>query len=117
MEYLEILELTFREIAEEKAPELNKDSFVNELSEEIKKKKYDVQDQTFIETALKDDKESFIETFNELLGTVLKDVEKPGEYLKSQEGKKAVMEIYIKNIEYTVDLFYNAIISKQFSET
>lgn len=117
MEYLQILRATFSEIAEEKAPELNRVHVLDELSEEIKKKKFDVQDQTFIETALRDDRESFVETFNELLDGVLENVENPKEFLESREGKDEVISIYLKNVEYTVDLFYNAIISKQFSET
>lgn len=115
--YLEYLIITYKEFAEVKIPELHTEDFIYELSEEIKKKKYDLQDQTFIENALKDDKESFIETFNELLDKKLSEFENRKELILSDHGKTFVIESYLKTIDYTVDLFYNAIISKQFSQT
>lgn len=115
--YLDDLIKTYKEIAMVKIPELNTEDFVQHLSDEIKKKKYDVQDQTFIENALKDDKESFIETFDEMLDKKLSEFENEKEFILSDHGKTFVIESFLKTIDYTVDLFYNAIISKQFSDT
>ncbi len=115
--YLDDLTNTFKEVAALKLPELKNDGFIQNLSDEIKKKKYDIQDQTFIETALKDDKESFIETFEEIIDKKLNEFENRKEFVLSDHGKSFVTETYLRTIDYTVDLFYNAIISKQFSET
>ena len=115
--YIDDLINTFKEIAEKDIPELNTESFIELLVDEIKKNKYDIQDQTFIETALSDDKESFVDSFSDLFDNMIKEVENRKEYLSSEDGITEVKNIFIKNVDYTVDFFYNAIISKQFSDT
>lgn len=117
MIYLELLIETFREAAEKSVPELNHDDFIELLLDEIKKIKYDVQDQTFIETSLNDDRESFIESFSELITSSMNNVDDRVKYLDSEKGKSDVITCYIKSINYTIDFCYNAIISKQFSDT
>ncbi|NIP29937.1 MAG: hypothetical protein GTO02_06765 [Candidatus Dadabacteria bacterium] len=114
---IDILIATFREIAEQTIPELNTNSFIQTLSEEIRKNKYDIQDQTFIETSLGDDRASFVESFIDLFEKHIQEVEDRILYLDSNEGKAEVITLFIKNIDYTVDFCYNAIISKQFSQT
>ncbi|MGH7884262.1 MAG: hypothetical protein ACRENO_01055 [Thermodesulfobacteriota bacterium] len=115
--YLEDLINTYKEIAEKKILLINTEAFIQTLTNEIVNKKYDLQDQTFIETALRDDKESFIETFIKLLERKLNVVENLHDYLDSNEFREDVINFYVKSIEYTVDFFYNTIISKQFSDT
>ena len=115
--YLELIKDAFIQIAEKSIPELNNEEFISRILQAVEKNKYDVQDQTFIETSLKDDKESFIESFIELFEKNISKIEDHHDYLNSEEGQSEVISLFSKSVDYTVDFCYNAIISKQFSQT
>ena len=115
--YLEDLIKTFEELSEENYHEINTDDFKNLLKNAILEKKYDLQDQTLIEAILSKDKDTFVETFVEIInGKLEKEVDKT-EYLNSELGRNETIQVFIKSIEYMIDYYYNSIISKHFSST
>lgn len=113
--YIELLIKTFQNITLDKYPEINTDEFINDLKSRIEKSKFDLQDQTIIERILKEDLESFSESFLELLQTTIPEVEGRIDFFKNEESKKDIIDLYIKSVEHSIDYFYNDIISKQFS--
>jgi hypothetical protein len=80
--------------------------------------KFDIQDEAMIEALLRDkdnilDK-SFTESIeNYLENTVLESHRE--DFLKSEEGQKKVVEIFISVLQNLIDYFYHIILTKQFS--
>ena len=113
--YIDDLLNLFLEITKEIESDINVDDYLNDLRNEIEKKKYDLQDQTIIETIIKEERDSFSDSFNEVLENSVPEGMDKISYLNSPDGKSNVVDIFIKSLEHSIDYFYNEIISKQFS--
>ncbi len=113
--YIELIINTFQNITLEKYPEINSDEFINDLKSRIEKSKFDLQDQTIIERILKEDLESFSESFIKQLDALMPDESERDKFLYENDGNKKVLALYIKSVEHSIDYFYNDVISKQFS--
>ncbi len=115
--YSQDLIKTFESIVKESHPKLVVPEFIDNLSTAIANKKYDVQDQALIETMLEDDRQTITESFSEVLNLRLKKETDVSNFIKSEEGQKEIIDLFLKSIEHTIDFYYNSIISKQFSST
>jgi len=113
--YIDDLISVFKDITKDDFPELNSVEFLNKLKHSLEKKKYDLQDQTIIERILKEDLESFSESFSELLESSIPAGEERISFFNDESSEQKVIEFYIKSVEHSIDYFYNDIISKQFS--
>ncbi len=105
----------FEEIARENFPEFDLDRFSLALREEIEKKKYDLQDEALLETALKDDRESFKNSFLEMFEEKATQQSNAKAFILSETGCTEAVSILIANTEHTIDYYYNTIIGKHFS--
>ena len=112
---MEELLRVFEEIAREIFPELDLEKFSPALREEIKKKKFDLQDETLLETALRDDRNSFKKSFVEMLEERASREDNGKAFFLSDKGRKEAVSILIANVEHTIDYYYNTIIGKHFS--
>ena len=115
--YIEQLAKVFESVLVENYPQYSFTEHVSSLTLEIENKKYDVQDQTLIETFLKEDLDNFRESFIESLNDLINSKEDFADYAISEEGRSSIIQLYIKSIEHMIDYYYNNIISKQFSST
>ena len=113
--YIDDLINSFINITQENYPELNTGDFLNELKTAIENKKYDLQDQTIIERILKEDFDSFSESFFKLLVSTVPEGEERDDFFGNKNGANTVIDLFIKSVEHSIDYFYNDIISKQFS--
>lgn len=112
---MEELFRVFEEIARENFPELDLGKFSIVLSEEIKKKKYDLQDETLLETALRDDRDLFKDSFLAMLEERAAREDSGKAFFLSDKGREEAVSILIANAEHTIDYYYNTIIGKHFS--
>lgn len=113
--YIEDLISLFREITAKIEHDINIDDYVNDLRNEIESKNYDLQDQTIIETVVRDERDSFTESFNKALQNSIPGALDKIAFFNSDEGKQKVVYIFLKSLEHSIDYYYNEIISKQFS--
>ena len=112
---MEELLRVFEEIARENFPELDLEKFSQALREEIKKKKYDLQDESLLEIALRDDRNSFKDSFLEMLEERAAREDSGKAFFLSDKGRNEAISILIANAEHTIDYYYNSIIGKHFS--
>ena len=115
--YIDELIKEFETTVEKSYPKLINSELISNLSIAITNKKYDIQDQALIESILKEDKESFTESFSESLKSRLEREKEVSEFINSEKGQKEIIDLFIKSLEHTIDFYYNNIISKQFSST
>jgi len=112
---MEELLRVFEEIAKENFPELDLEKFLPALREEIKKKKYDLQDETLLETALRDDRSSFKNSFLDMLEERAAREQSGKTFILSDKGRDEAISMLIATAEHTIDYYYNTIIGKHFS--
>ena len=112
---MEELLCVFEEIVRENFPELDLEKFSQALREEIKKKKYDLQDESLLEIALRDDRNSFKDSFLEMLEERAAREDSGKAFFLSDKGRSEAISILIANVEHTIDYYYNTIIGKHFS--
>ncbi len=112
---MEELFRVFEEIARENFPELDLEKFLPVLHEEIKRKKYDVQDEALLETALRDDRGAFKDSFLDMLEERAAQEDSGKAFFLSDKGREEAISILIANAEHTIDYYYNTIIGKHFS--
>jgi len=112
---IEELLRVFEEIARENFPELDLEKFSLTLREEIKKKKYDLQDEALLETALRDDRDTFKNSFLEMLEEKAASENNGKAFILSERGRSEAISILIASTEQTIDYYYNTIIGKHFS--
>ncbi len=79
--------------------------------------KFDIQDEAIIEALLRDrdnilDK-SFIEGIENYLENTALDSNRR-DFLKSEEGQRKVVEIFISVLQNLIDYFYHVILTRQF---
>lgn len=90
----------------------------DELKRRIESRKYDLQDESMIETILKQDRDELLESFTDTLDRKLesKDIE-AGTYLNSEDGKREAVRLYITSLEHMINFYYNSLVGKHFSST
>jgi hypothetical protein len=98
------------------------DSHVGGLKEHlirtIERKNYDLQDQGIIEAIIEDQEKTFENSFSENLELYVNNLDSRddlGNYLKSDEAKDEVVEMFISDLEQLINYFYNMLINKHFS--
>lgn len=92
-------------------------TLISSLSTAITNRKYDAQDQALIEIALKNDRETFVESVSETLKLILDKKADIAVFINSEKGQQEIINLFLKSLEHTIDFYYNSIISKQFSST
>ena len=112
---MEELLRVFEEIAGENFPELDLEKFFPALREEIKRKKYDLQDEALLETALRDDRDAFKNSFLEMLEERAASENSGKAFILSERGRNEAISILTASAEHTIDYYYNTIIGKHFS--
>ena len=88
------------------------------LTQTIVSKKYDIQDQALIEAIINDKEKQLEESLREDYEKFLKDLTKKNESATSTDPlilKEKLISIFITNLEYYIDYFYNSLINKHFS--
>ena len=91
-----------------------------DLRAELLARKYDLQDEGFIEVILRDDrkdlKQSFTGAMNGMLGRLSSDSERE-EFLKGDEIKKEAIRIFIASLEHMINYYHTSMIGRHFSST
>lgn len=108
-----IFENTLTKYAEIKVDDLKK-----HLIQTIDRKKYDLQDQGIIEAILEDGEKMFECSFSENLELYINDLDSKHElvsYLRSDEAKNEIVEMFISDLEQLIDYYYNMLINKHFT--
>ncbi|MEQ9618758.1 MAG: hypothetical protein RIG61_06255 [Deltaproteobacteria bacterium] len=117
--YLEELVALF-ESASDCFPQLKNERTREELRLAIRGKKYDLQDKALIEAIIRDDSEeitdSFLSGLEKIRGNLDKD-RNMDDYLKSTEGTREAINIYIASLEHLINFYYNNLVGKHFSST
>lgn len=98
------------------------DSRVGDLKEHlirtIERKNYDLQDQGIIEAIIEDQEKTFENSFGENMEIYINKLDSRhdlGNYLRSDEAKNEVVEIFISDLEQLINYFYNMLINKHFT--
>src|ERR1700757_3246428 len=79
--------------------------------------KFDIQDEAMIEALLRDKDNTLDKSFTESVESYLKNAVLENNrlgFLKSEEGQKKVVEIFISVLQNLIDYFYHIIITRQF---
>lgn len=101
-------------------PGFSSPALSDELRAELTARKYDVQDQAFIEVILKDDASdlagSFTEAFGKAAGKFAEGAERQ-EFLASEGAKKEAIRIFIASLEHLINFYHSSLIGKHFSST
>ncbi len=88
------------------------------LTQTIVSKKYDIQDQALIEAIINDKEKQLEQSLREDYEKFLKDLTKKNGSATSTDPlilKEKLLSIFITNLEYYIDYFYNSLINKHFS--
>ncbi len=88
------------------------------LTQTIESKKYDIQDQALIEAIINDKEKQLEQSLREDYEKFLKDLTKKNGSATSTDPlilKEKLLSIFITNLEYYIDYFYNSLINKHFS--
>jgi len=119
MTYVDELVQVF-EGALEGIPGLGSPALSGELRAEIVSRKYDLQDEGFIEAILKQDGKdlagSFTDAIKGIIAKLPSDAERE-EFLKSDEIKKEAIRIFIASLEHMINYYHTSMIGKHFSST
>ncbi|MER3447261.1 MAG: hypothetical protein C4291_10635 [Candidatus Dadabacteria bacterium] len=79
--------------------------------------KFDIQDEAIIEALLRDKDNILDKSFTENIENYLENTVLEGnrrDFLKSEEGKRKIVEIFVSVLQNLIDYFYHVIITKQF---
>lgn len=102
----------------DKYPDIPRGKTIGLLVSEIEKKKFDLQDEVFIENALADKEHpiatQFFDSIKAYSDTNRFSEEKLREFLSTDEGASLVIDVFLQNVESTINFYYNAVISKHF---
>ncbi|MCC6713124.1 MAG: hypothetical protein IT344_07160 [Candidatus Dadabacteria bacterium] len=119
MTYVDELVQVF-EGALEGIPGLGSPALSDELRAEIVSRKYDLQDEGFIEAILRQDREDFTASFADVMKDMIaklpSDAERE-EFLKSDETKKEAIRVFIASLEHMINYYHTSMIGKHFSST
>lgn len=87
-----------------------------DLEQAITKKKYDLQDLALIEVVMNDDEKQFHESLKENYEALSADLtKKNGPATETDPLKEQLLEIFISNLNYYIDLFYNSLLNRHFA--
>mgnify|MGYP001142006534 CR=1 FL=1 len=119
MTYIDELVQVF-EGALEGIPGLGSTALSDKLRAEIVSRKYDLQDEGFIEAILRQDTQdlsgSVADAMKDIIGKLPSDAERE-EFLKSDEIKKEAIRIFIASLEHMINYYHTSMIGKHFSST
>lgn len=90
----------------------------NQLAKAIESKKYDLQDQALIEAIINDKEKQLIESLEDNYFEMVKKFNvKYGSVSNTdpQTINHEVISIFISNLEYYIDYFYNSLLNKHFT--
>ncbi len=85
----------------------------------VESKKYDVQDEALIDAIVNDKGKQLEESLREDCEKFLKDLTKKNESASNTDPlvlKEKLLSIFITNLEYYIDYYYNSLINKLFSD-
>ncbi len=119
MTYIDELVQVF-EGALEEIPGLGAPALSDKLRAEIISRKYDLQDEGFIEAILKQDKKDLAGSFTDAMKDIIAKLPSDGEreeFLKSDEIKKEAIRIFIASLEHMINYYHTSMIGKHFSST
>ena len=91
----------------------------SELVEIVVSKKYDVQDEALIEAIVNDKDKQLGVSLSEDYEKLLQVMTKKNESASNTDPlilKETLLSIFITNLEYYIDYFYNSLINKMFSD-
>lgn len=98
--------------------ELNGKIVESDIAAVVEAKKYDVQDLALIEAIINDKEKQLEESLREDYEKLLKDMTKkngPASDTDPQILKEQLLSIFMSNLEYYIDLFYNSLLNKHFA--
>lgn len=81
--------------------------------------KFDIQDEGMIEALLRDKDNILDKSFTEGIENYLENAvleSNRSDFLKSEEGQKRVVEIFVSVLQNLIDYFYHVILTKQLGE-
>lgn len=107
----------FLEIAEANFPEMDATAGAEILRAEIKRRKYDLQDEALMEAALRNEREEFVNSFLEALERKLEKEKDRKAFFLSERGLNEIVSLFVAGAEHTIDHYYNALIGKHFSSS
>ncbi len=87
-----------------------------DLKEKLVNKNYDIQDQAIIEAIIRDDRQTLEEGFEEVLEIISNKIEISND-IEDTLLNNEITDSIIKSLEYTIDFYYNTMVSKHFSST
>lgn len=92
---------------------------VREIKEMLRQSlpKFDIQDEAMIEAVLRDKDNILDKSFTESIENYLENSvleSNRRNFLRSEEGQKRVVEIFISALQNLIDYFYHIIITRQF---
>jgi len=97
--------------------ELRSPKVKEKLTAALKAKKYDIQDEGLIEAILKDDTDDLVESFQNTLEIHIGGNDEVSKYLRSEEGIKESIDIFIASLEHMMNFYYNSLIGRHFSSS
>ncbi len=107
----------FEETLRESFPELSPKQFHKVIVAEIESKKYDIQDRSLLEIALRDERKVFRKSLAEAIELRVADLPDKKTFFLSDEGKKEVALLLTQTLEHTIDYYYNTVIGRHFSSS
>ncbi len=93
----------------------NYEPYTSRLRSELKKKKYDTQDISLMEILLNDDRDEFVDNYNQLLSRSVLDRNDLESYIDTDECIEETVNLYLQSLDHSIDYYYNSIIAKHFS--
>ena len=107
----------FCEVAEANFPEMDAGAGAETLRAEIKRRKYDLQDEALMEAALRNERDEFVSSFLEALERRLEKEKDRKAFFLSERGRYEVVSLFVSGADDTIDHYYNALIGKHFSSS
>jgi len=102
----------------DKYPDIPRVKAIDLLVIETEKKKFDLQDEVFIENALADKEHpmttQFFDSIKAYSDANHLNEETLREFLSTDEGVSLVIEVFLHDVEKIINFYYNAVISKHF---
>lgn len=101
-----------------KYADITVDDLKDHLIHSIDRKKYDLQDQGIIEAILDDDEKMLEDSFSENLELYMNDLDSKHElenYLRSEEAKDEIVEMFMSDLDQMINYYYNMLINKHFT--
>ena len=101
-----------------KYADIKVDDLKDHLIHSIDRKKYDLQDQGIIEAIVDDDEKMLENSFSENIKLYINDLDSKHElenYLRSDEAKDEIVEMFMSDLDQIINYYYNMLINKHFT--